>query len=364
MSEEINSKIKTIYELLNLLKKNIEWEKLKIELENLKNKSEGEGFWDNPDNAKKIMKEMKLKENKTFFINSLSQETDDVCELISLSIQEKEESLLKDLELQLDKIILKCEKFKIQTMFDDKKDYFDCFLEIHAGAGGTEAQDWAMMLQRMYFRWAEKKGFSVKLIEESYGDEAGIKSSTLKFSGEYAFGWSRTETGVHRLVRISPFDSSSRRHTSFASVWVYPDADDEIDIVVEDKDLKIDTYRASGAGGQHVNKTDSAIRITHLPSKIVVQCQSDRSQHRNKSQALTMLKAKLYELEVKKKEEENELLASSKDEIGWGSQIRSYVLHPYNMVKDLRTNYETGNTTAVLDGELDQFINNALSAKL
>ena len=364
MSEEIQNKIKTIYELLNLLKKNIDWEKVLLELENLKKKSEDKGFWNNHDYAQNIMKEIKFKESKLDFVNSLSQETEDTCELINLSMQENEENLLKDLEIQLDKIMLKCEKFKIQTMFDDKKDYFDCFLEIHAGAGGTEAQDWAMMLQRMYFRWAEKKGFSVKLIEESYGDEAGIKSSTLKFSGEYAFGWSRTEAGVHRLVRISPFDSSSRRHTSFASVWVYPDAEDQIDVVIEDKDLKIDTYRASGAGGQHVNKTDSAIRITHLPSKIVVQCQSDRSQHRNKSQALAMLKAKLYELELKKKEKENALLASSKDEIGWGSQIRSYVLHPYNMVKDLRTNFETGNTNAVLDGDLDQFINTALSAKL
>ena len=216
----------------------------------------------------------------------------------------------------------------------------------------------------MYFRWGEKRGFNVKIIEESPGEEAGIKSSTLMFEGDYAHGWSRTESGVHRLVRISPFDSSSRRHTSFASVWVYPDTNDEIDIKVEDKDLKIDTYRASGAGGQHVNKTDSAIRITHIPSKIIVQCQSDRSQHRNKAQALSMLKSKLYELELKKKDEENEKLAAMKNEIGWGSQIRSYVLHPYNLVKDLRTNVETGNANAVLDGEIDKFVNSALSAKL
>ena len=249
-------------------------------------------------------------------------------------------------------------------MFSNQNDFSNCFLEIHAGAGGTEAQDWALMLQRMYFRWAEKKGFQVKIIEESLGDEAGIKSSTLMFIGDYANGWTRTETGVHRLVRISPFDSSSRRHTSFASVWVYPETSEEIDIIIDDKDLKIDTYRASGAGGQHVNKTDSAIRITHLPTKIIVQCQSDRSQHRNKAQALSMLKAKLYELELKKREEENQLLSLSKNEIGWGSQIRSYVLHPYNLVKDLRTNVETGNTVAVLDGELDQFINEALAKNL
>jgi peptide chain release factor 2 len=220
------------------------------------------------------------------------------------------------------------------------------------------------MLQRMYLRWSEKKGFKSTLIEESVGEEAGIKSTTLKFSGDYSFGWTRTETGVHRLVRISPFDSSARRHTSFASVWVYPDVDDEIEIAIEDKDLKIDTYRASGAGGQHVNKTDSAIRITHLPTNLVVQCQSDRSQHRNKAQAMKMLKAKLYEMELKKKEKENEEVENSKVEIGWGSQIRSYVLHPYNMVKDLRTNVETGNTNAVLDGDLDLFINNALAKKI
>ena len=361
---ESQNKIKKIEELLNLLKRNLDWENLIIRLESLKNLSEKENFWENHQLAQKTMKEIKLIENKMNIIHSLSREHDEVCELISLAEEENENNMLKDLDSQLEKIIEKTEKYKIETMFDDKKDYFNCFLEIHAGAGGTEAQDWAMMLQRMYFRWAEKKGFSVKLIEESFGDEAGIKSSTLKLSGDYAFGWTRTETGVHRLVRISPFDSSSRRHTSFASVWVYPEAEDEVNILIEDKDLKIDTYRASGAGGQHVNKTDSAIRITHLPSNVVVQCQSDRSQHRNKAQAMSMLRAKLYELELKKKEKENELLASSKDEIAWGSQIRSYVLHPYNMVKDLRTNIETGNTNAVLDGDIDQFVNSALAAKL
>ena len=349
---------------MKLLKSNIDWENFKLKLETLKKNSEKEGFWENHHLAQQTMKEIKLIENKMNIINRLSTELDEIFELTILAQEENENNLLEDLGGQLDKIIEKAEKYKIETMFKEKKDYFNCFLEIHAGAGGTEAQDWAMMLQRMYFRWAEKKGFSVKLIEESFGDEAGIKSSTLKLSGEYAFGWTRTETGVHRLVRISPFDSSSRRHTSFASVWVYPEAEDEVNVLIEDKDLKIDTYRASGAGGQHVNKTDSAIRITHLPSNVVVQCQSDRSQHRNKAQAMSMLRAKLYELELKKKEKENELLASSKDEIAWGSQIRSYVLHPYNMVKDLRTNIETGNTTSVLDGNIDDFVNSALAAKL
>jgi peptide chain release factor 2 len=297
-------------------------------------------------------------------VNKINQDFHDLKDLIELAESENDSDLIKELNNSLDNLIIKSSKYKIETMFSNQNDFSNCFLEIHAGAGGTEAQDWALMLQRMYFRWAEKKGFKVKIIEESPGEEAGIKSSTLMFTGDYANGWTRTETGVHRLVRISPFDSSSRRHTSFASVWVYPETSEEIDITIDDKDLKIDTYRASGAGGQHVNKTDSAIRITHLPTKIIVQCQSDRSQHRNKAQALSMLKAKLYELELKKREEENELLSSSKNEIGWGSQIRSYVLHPYNLVKDLRTNVETGNTVAVLDGELDQFINEALAKNL
>jgi peptide chain release factor 2 len=310
------------------------------------------------------MKEIKLKENMINLVNKINQDYHDLKDLIELAESENDSDLIKELNNSLDNLIIKSSKYKIETMFSNQNDFSNCFLEIHAGAGGTEAQDWALMLQRMYFRWAEKKGFKVKIIEESPGEEAGIKSSTLMFTGDYANGWTRTETGVHRLVRISPFDSSSRRHTSFASVWVYPETSEEIDITIDDKDLKIDTYRASGAGGQHVNKTDSAIRITHLPTKIIVQCQSDRSQHRNKAQALSMLKAKLYELELKKREEENELLSSSKNEIGWGSQIRSYVLHPYNLVKDLRTNVETGNTVAVLDGELDQFINEALAKNL
>ena len=321
-------------------------------------------FWNDPKNAQNVMKEIKLKENMINLVNRINQDYLDLKDLIELAESENDNDLIKELDNSLNDLIVKSTKYKIETMFSNQNDFSNCFLEIHAGAGGTEAQDWALMLQRMYFRWAEKKGFKVKIIEESPGDEAGIKSSTLMFIGDYANGWTRTETGVHRLVRISPFDSSSRRHTSFASVWVYPETTEEIDIIIDDKDLKIDTYRASGAGGQHVNKTDSAIRITHLPTKIIVQCQSDRSQHRNKAQALSMLKAKLYELELKKREEENELLSSSKNEIGWGSQIRSYVLHPYNLVKDLRTNVETGNTVAVLDGELDQFINEALAKNL
>ena len=364
MPLEIAEKIKILHKDIDLLKNNIDWDRSNSELKILIKTSETDGFWDDPKNAQNVMKEIKLKENMINLVNKINQDYHDLKDLIELAESENDSDLIKELNNSLDNLIIKSSKYKIETMFSNQNDFSNCFLEIHAGAGGTEAQDWALMLQRMYFRWAEKKGFKVKIIEESPGEEAGIKSSTLMFIGDYANGWTRTETGVHRLVRISPFDSSSRRHTSFASVWVYPETSEEIDIMIDDKDLKIDTYRASGAGGQHVNKTDSAIRITHLPTKIIVQCQSDRSQHRNKAQALSMLKAKLYELELKKREEENQLLSSSKNEIGWGSQIRSYVLHPYNLVKDLRTNVETGNTVAVLDGELDQFINEALAKNL
>ena len=364
MPLEIAEKIKILHKDIDLLKNNIDWDRSNSELKSLIKTSETDGFWNDPKNAQNVMKEIKLKENMINLVNKINQDYHDIKDLIELAESENDSDLIKELNKSLDNLIIKSSKYKIETMFSNQNDFSNCFLEIHAGAGGTEAQDWALMLQRMYFRWAEKKGFKVKIIEESPGEEAGIKSSTLMFIGDYANGWTRTETGVHRLVRISPFDSSSRRHTSFASVWVYPETSEEIDISIDDKDLKIDTYRASGAGGQHVNKTDSAIRITHLPTKIIVQCQSDRSQHRNKAQALSMLKAKLYELELKKREEENELLSSSKNEIGWGSQIRSYVLHPYNLVKDLRTNVETGNTVAVLDGELEQFINEALAKNL
>lgn len=249
-------------------------------------------------------------------------------------------------------------------MFSGEADSNDCFLEIHSGAGGTESQDWAEMLLRMYLRWAESHEFKSEIISEQQGDEVGIKSVTVKLSGYNSYGWAKTESGVHRLVRISPFDSNAKRHTSFASVWVYPVVDDNLEIEIDDKDLRVDTFRASGAGGQHVNKTDSAIRITHLPTNIVVQCQNSRSQHRNRAEAMQMLKSRLYEAELQRKEEEQTAANDSKTEIGWGHQIRSYVLHPYQMIKDLRTGFESGNTSAVLNGELDNFINATLSSKL
>ena len=244
---------------------------------------------------------------------------------------------------------------------NEEADKNNSFIEIHAGAGGTESQDWAKMLQRMYVRWAESKQFSISLLQESRGEEAGIKSSTLKISGDYCYGWLKKESGIHRLVRISPFDSNKRRHTSFASIWIYPEVDEKIEIEINEADLRIDTYRASGAGGQHVNKTDSAVRVTHLPTSIVVQCQNDRSQHKNKSNAMAMLKSRLYELELQKRKSEENKINSEKKDIGWGNQIRSYVLHPYKLIKDLRTNYETSNVNDILDGKIDKFLELSLT---
>ena len=250
---------------------------------------------------------------------------------------------------------------KYLTLMNDEADQNNSFVEIHAGAGGTESQDWAEMLQRMYVRWAESKEFDISLLQESKGEEAGIKSSTLKISGDYVYGRLKRESGIHRLVRISPFDSNKKRHTSFASIWVYPEIDEKVEIEINEGDIRIDTYRASGAGGQHVNKTDSAVRITHIPTHIVVQCQSGRSQHKNKSSAMAMLKSRLYELELQKRKEEENKINSEKKDIGWGNQIRSYVLHPYKLIKDLRTNYETSNVTDILDGNIDKFLEKSLT---
>ena len=248
------------------------------------------------------------------------------------------------------------------NLLSDDADNYNAFIEIHAGAGGTESQDWAEMLQRMYLRWAESQdNCKVTLYQETKGEEAGIKSCILKISKEYSYGWLKKESGIHRLVRISPFDSNKRRHTSFASVWVYPEVDEKIDIDVIDADLRIDTFRASGAGGQHVNKTDSAVRITHLPTNIVVQCQSDRSQHKNRSNAMNMLKSRLFELELQKRKEQENQANKQKKEIGWGNQIRSYILHPYKLIKDLRSDYETSNVNEVLDGKIDKFLENSLT---
>jgi peptide chain release factor 2 len=288
----------------------------------------------------------------------------DTVEMIELAAAEGDDGLVRESEEALKQLAGRAAELEMQSLFSGEADGNDCYLEIHAGAGGTESQDWASMLLRMYTRWAERHGFKVEFIEESAGEEAGIKSATLLIKGENAFGWAKTESGVHRLVRISPFDSNARRHTSFASVWVYPVVDDNIEVDIVEKDLRIDTYRASGAGGQHVNKTESAIRITHLPTGIVVSCQNDRSQHKNRATAFAMLRSRLYELELEKREAVADAQNASKTDIGWGHQIRSYVLQPYQLVKDLRTGTQSYSPQDVLDGELDPFMQASLAQRL
>tara|TARA_B100000686_G_scaffold293560_1_gene323157 strand:+ start:2870 stop:3736 length:867 start_codon:yes stop_codon:yes gene_type:complete len=285
----------------------------------------------------------------------------DLEELKNISNQENDSQSFIELYNDSIKILSASNKARYLNLLNEEADQNNSFLEIHAGAGGTESQDWAEMLQRMYVRWAENKNYNISLLQESKGEEAGIKSSTIKISGDYSYGWLKRESGIHRLVRISPFDSNKRRHTSFASVWVYPEVDDKIEIEINESDLRIDTYRASGAGGQHVNKTDSAVRITHLSTGIVVQCQNDRSQHKNKSNALSMLKSRLYELELQKRKNEEIKKNIEKKDIGWGNQIRSYVLHPYKLIKDLRTNHESSNVKNVLDGNIDNFLEKSLT---
>ena len=293
-----------------------------------------------------------------------NRQFNDNVELLELAQEENDSDLSAEAEANLYKLEEILQKKQLANMLSGEADRNSCYLELHSGAGGTESQDWAEMLLRMYRRWGERREFKVEIIEATDGDEAGIKSATLRIDGVNAYGWIKTEEGVHRLVRISPFDANSRRHTSFCSVSTYPVLEDDINIEIEDKDLRIDTYRASGAGGQHVNRTDSAVRITHIPSSIVVACQNDRSQHKNRATAMKMLKAKLYEKELNKREEANRKEYEAKSDIAWGHQIRSYVLHPYQMVKDLRTNIETGNSKAVLDGDIDIFLEASLQQKL
>ena len=294
----------------------------------------------------------------------IAQDLEDTIELIELSEMEEDEETLNEATEALKELAAEVDKRRLESMLSGEVDANDCYLEIHAGAGGTESQDWTQILLRMYMRWADQHGCKVKTLEESSGEEAGLKSVTIEISGENAYGWLKTESGVHRLVRISPFDSNARRHTSFSSVGVFPVIDDDIDIEIDEKDLRIDTYRASGAGGQHVNRTESAIRITHIPTNVVVQCQNDRSQHKNRASAMKMLKSRLYELELQKREEAAMEARGQQTDIGWGHQIRSYVLHPYQMVKDLRTGVEKGNAQGVLDGDLDDYLAAALSQRV
>jgi len=317
-------------------------------------------FWDNKTKAEKLLKEKKLFEDLVQSYKTSLTQFGEITDLYNLALEENNQTVLKESKNNILKLFKKIKKDEIKCFLSNEADSLDTYVEIHAGAGGTESQDWAEMLRRMYMKWASSKNYKFKLISEHKGDEAGIKSSTIKVDGNYVYGFLKSESGIHRLVRISPFDSGARRHTSFASVWVYPVIDESIKVEILDKDLRIDTYRSSGAGGQHVNTTDSAVRITHVPTKIVVQCQNDRSQHKNKETCMNMLKARLYEYELKKKEQQLKNSKESKADIGWGHQIRSYVLHPYRMVKDNRTNFESSSPDKVLDGEIDEFLESSL----
>lgn len=338
--------------------------KLSKKLAEITKESEAEDLWQDPKKAGIILKEKNLIENKLNNFLHLDNELNDSKELIEIIELENDESSLNELHDNLDKLAQKVENCKIEALFSNEEDHANCFLEIHPGAGGTESHDWALMLARMYLRYAEKFSFKAEIMDEQKGDEAGLKSFTVKISGLNAYGWLKVESGVHRLVRISPFNAQGKRMTSFASVWVYPEVDDNFSVDIQDKDIRIDTYRASGAGGQHINKTDSAIRITHIPTNIVVQCQNSRSQHKNKEEAFKMLKSRLYELELRRKQEEQDKQNAKKTDNSWGNQIRSYVMQPYQMIKDLRTNHETANISAVLDGELQNFLSAALAMNL
>jgi peptide chain release factor 2 len=322
-----------------------------------------DSFWDNPEDSKPILKERTAISNKIDNFKELWNDLEETQILLDLAVEESDEEALNEVIQQTAALDKKINQLSLDLMLDGKDDARNAIVSINAGAGGTEAQDWAEMLFRMYSRWVERKGYKTELIDFQPGDEAGIKSVTFTASGENAFGYLKSETGVHRLVRISPFNASGKRHTSFASVFVYPELDSEITVEIDDKDIRVDVYRASGAGGQHVNKTSSAVRLTHLPSGIVVQCQQEKSQHRNKDMAMKVLKSRLYQREQQKQDEKMQELHDSKEDIAWGSQIRSYVLHPYQMVKDHRIKLDVGNVNAVLDGDIDQFIEGVLLAK-
>ena len=328
----------------------------------LKQKTNDPNIWENLE-AKTLCQNIKKKKKKIADFQRIKQSLSDLKEFYAFAVDENDQQTIIQLVEDSNQLLKDSTEVRYLNLMNGEADQNNAFVEIHAGAGGTESQDWAEMLQRMYVRWAESKIYRVSLLQESRGEEAGIKSSTIKISGDFTYGWLKRESGIHRLVRISPFDSNKRRHTSFASIWVYPEIDEKIEIDINETDLRIDTYRASGAGGQHVNKTDSAVRITHIPTKVVVQCQNDRSQHKNKSNAMAMLKSRLYELELQKRKEEENKIHSEKKDIGWGHQIRSYVLHPYKLIKDLRTNHESSNVNDILNGDIDKFLEKSLTLK-
>ncbi|HWV01606.1 MAG TPA: peptide chain release factor 2 [Devosia sp.] len=364
MRAETEKAVAEIEQVLSLLRRHLDWDTAEARLDDLNARTESPGFWSDPDKARDIMRQRDELDAQVGAVKSFAQQLSDNLELIELGEAEGDAEIVKEAEAAIDGLQETASRLQVETLLSGEADHNDCYLEIHAGAGGTESQDWASMLLRMYTRWAERRKFKVDTMEIHPGEEAGIKSATIQIKGHNAYGWLKTEAGVHRLVRISPYDSAARRHTSFSSAWVYPVVDDSIDIEIRDADLKVDTYRSSGAGGQHVNTTDSAIRITHVPTGIVVACQQERSQHKNRATAMQMLKARLYEQELEKREAAANAEAASKTEIGWGHQIRSYVLQPYQMVKDLRTGHETSNTGAVLDGDLDGFMEASLAARV
>ncbi|MDP4539493.1 peptide chain release factor 2 [Qipengyuania sp. DY56-A-20] len=364
MRAEGQAYIDRIQAALALVRQSLDWEQALRRLDELNARVQDPTLWDNPKDAQAVSREQKRLEDAVNTVNEISSEMADAVEFVEMGDAEGDEDVVKDGLASLEKLAARADADKVRALLSGEADGNDTYVEIHAGAGGTESQDWAEMLFRMYTRWAESRGFKVETVEYQAGDQAGLKSATILVKGENAYGYAKTESGVHRLVRISPYDSSARRHTSFSSVWVYPVIDDDIEIEINESDLKIDTYRASGAGGQHINTTDSAVRITHQPTGIVVASQSGRSQHKNKAEAMSMLKARLYEREMAEREAAASGEYQEKSEIGWGHQIRSYVLQPYQMVKDLRTGVVSPSPDAVLDGGIDDFISAALAQRV
>ena len=364
MRAEGQAHIDRIEAALALVRKFLDWERALRRLDELNARVEDPKLWDNPRDAQAVMRERGRLEAAIGAVNTISTQVADALEVVELGEAEGDEATVMEGLDALAALAVRADADKVRALLAGEADGNDAYVEVHAGAGGTESQDWAEMLQRMYSRWAERHGFKVEMVDYHAGEQAGIKSCTLLVKGENAYGYAKTESGVHRLVRISPYDSSARRHTSFSSVWVYPVIDDDIDIEIKESDLKIDTYRASGAGGQHINTTDSAVRITHLPTNIVVQCQNQRSQHKNKAEAMKQLKARLYEAELQRREVESNKTEAAKTDIGWGHQIRSYVLQPYQLVKDLRTGVISTAPADVLDGDLDRFMAAALSQRV
>ncbi len=364
MRAEAQDHVDQINQALSLVRRFLDWDRALKRLDELNAKVEDQALWNNPKAAQEVMRERRRLDEAIAATRAIESECADTVELMEMAEEEGDTALVDDAVQSLSVLAERAERDKISALLAGEADANDTYVEVNAGAGGTESQDWAEMLSRMYTRWAERRGFKVELIDYHAGEQAGIKSATYLLKGENAYGYAKSESGVHRLVRISPYDSNAKRHTSFASVWVYPVVDDDIDIEINESELRIDTYRASGAGGQHINTTDSAVRITHIPTNIVVQCQNQRSQHKNKAEAMNQLRARLYEAELQKREAEANATAASKTDIGWGHQIRSYVLQPYQMVKDLRTGVVSTAPGDVLDGDLDKFMAAALSQRV